>query len=146
MAGCTLFGAASSRGCAGPPRRGFGSEWPSSGGPLRDANRQSWRSAHSARIVRGGGHVWDVAEMEQQLRARGFVEVETCSILPTCLGDRPPTLAGTPRTGGLMAGNPLITVCEATAPPAQQTLEWVTDPKNDTRVAPLIFDKHSLLP
>jgi len=45
-----------------------------------------------------------------------------------------------------MAGNPLITVCEATAPPAQQTLEWVTDPKNDTRVAPLIFDKHSLLP
>jgi len=100
MAGCTLFGAASSRGCAGPPRCGFGSEWPSSGGPLRDANRQSWRSAHSARIVRGGGHVWDVAEMEQQLRARGFVEVETCSILPTCLGDRPPTLAGTPRTGG----------------------------------------------
>jgi len=43
------------------------------------------------RIVRGGGHVWDVAEMEQQLRARGFVEVETCSIPPTCLviGRRP---------------------------------------------------------
>ena len=43
------------------------------------------------RIVRGGGHVWDVAEMQQQLRARGFVEVETCLIPPTCLviGRRP---------------------------------------------------------
>ena len=45
-----------------------------------------------------------------------------------------------------MAGNTLITICEATAAPAQQTLEWVTDPKNDTRVARLILDKHSLLP
>ena len=45
-----------------------------------------------------------------------------------------------------MAGNTFITVCEATAAPAQQTLEWVTDPENDTRVARLICDKHSLLP
>lgn len=29
------------------------------------------------RVVRSGGHVWDTAAMEQQLRARGFVEVET---------------------------------------------------------------------
>jgi hypothetical protein len=32
------------------------------------------------RVVRSGGHVWDIAEIEQQLRARGFVEVETCVI------------------------------------------------------------------
>jgi hypothetical protein len=36
------------------------------------------------RIVRSGGHVWDVADMEQQLVVRGFVEVETCLIPPTC--------------------------------------------------------------
>jgi hypothetical protein len=36
------------------------------------------------RIVRSGGHVWDVADMEQQLVARGFVDVETCLIPPTC--------------------------------------------------------------
>jgi precorrin-6B methylase 2 len=36
------------------------------------------------RIVRNGGHVWDVTDMEQQLVARGFVDVETCLIPPTC--------------------------------------------------------------
>ena len=43
------------------------------------------------RIVRSGGHVWDIAEIEQQLRARGFVEVETCVIPPTTfvIGSRP---------------------------------------------------------
>jgi SAM-dependent methyltransferase len=30
------------------------------------------------RVVRSGGHVWDSVAMEQQLRGRGFVEVETC--------------------------------------------------------------------
>lgn len=43
------------------------------------------------RVVRSGGHVWDVAEMEQQLRARGFVDMETCLIPPTTfvIGRRP---------------------------------------------------------
>ena len=43
------------------------------------------------RVVRSGGHVWDTAEMEQQLRARGFVEVETCLAPPTSfvIGRRP---------------------------------------------------------
>jgi hypothetical protein len=31
------------------------------------------------RIVRSGGHLWDIVDMEQQLIARGFVDVETCS-------------------------------------------------------------------
>ena len=35
------------------------------------------------RVARSGGHLWDIAEMEQQLRARGFVDVETCHIPPT---------------------------------------------------------------
>ena len=30
------------------------------------------------RVVRSGGHMWDIAELEQQLRARGLVDVETC--------------------------------------------------------------------
>jgi hypothetical protein len=33
-----------------------------------------------------------------------------------------------------MAGNTLITACEATAAAAQHALEWVTDPKNDPSV------------
>jgi precorrin-6B methylase 2 len=43
------------------------------------------------RIVRSGGHLWDTAEMEQQLRARGFHDVETCVNPPTCfvMGRRP---------------------------------------------------------
>jgi precorrin-6B methylase 2 len=43
------------------------------------------------RIVRSGGHEWDTAEMEQQLRARGFQDVETCVNPPTCfvMGHRP---------------------------------------------------------
>ena len=36
------------------------------------------------RIIRSGGHIWDTADMEQQLVARGFVEVETCLLPPTC--------------------------------------------------------------
>ena len=42
------------------------------------------------RVVRSGGHVWDIAEIEQ-LRARGFVEVETCLVPPTTfvMGRRP---------------------------------------------------------
>jgi precorrin-6B methylase 2 len=35
------------------------------------------------RVARSGGHLWDIAELEQQLRARGFVDVETCLIPPT---------------------------------------------------------------
>ena len=35
------------------------------------------------RVAHSGGHVWDIAEMEQQLRARDFVDVETCQIPPT---------------------------------------------------------------
>jgi hypothetical protein len=30
------------------------------------------------RVVRNGGHIWDIGEIEQLLRARGFVDVETC--------------------------------------------------------------------
>jgi SAM-dependent methyltransferase len=30
------------------------------------------------RITRSGGHAWESAALEQQLTARGFVEVETC--------------------------------------------------------------------
>jgi precorrin-6B methylase 2 len=30
------------------------------------------------RVVRSGGHVWETAAMEQQLRARGFIAVESC--------------------------------------------------------------------
>jgi precorrin-6B methylase 2 len=43
------------------------------------------------RVVRSGGHLWDIAEMEQQLRVRGFVDVETCLIPPTTfvIGRRP---------------------------------------------------------
>jgi len=43
------------------------------------------------RVIRSGGHLWDVADMEQQLIARGFVDVETCTIPPTCfvIGRRP---------------------------------------------------------
>ena len=43
------------------------------------------------RVIRSGGHLWDVADMEQQLIARGFVDVETCAIPPTCfvIGRRP---------------------------------------------------------
>jgi len=43
------------------------------------------------RIVRSGGHVWDVVDMEQQIVARGFVDVETCLIPPTwfVIGRRP---------------------------------------------------------
>ena len=43
------------------------------------------------RVVRSGGDVWDIAEIEQQLRARGFVEVETCLVPPTTfvMGRRP---------------------------------------------------------
>ena len=43
------------------------------------------------RVARSGGHLWDVAEIERQLRARGFVDVETCHIPPTTfvLGMRP---------------------------------------------------------
>jgi precorrin-6B methylase 2 len=43
------------------------------------------------RVVRSGGHLWDIAELEQQLRARGFVDVETCLISPTTfvIGRRP---------------------------------------------------------
>jgi precorrin-6B methylase 2 len=36
------------------------------------------------RVVRSGGHIWDAADMEQQLAARGLVDVETCLIPPTC--------------------------------------------------------------
>jgi precorrin-6B methylase 2 len=43
------------------------------------------------RIARSGGHVWEIAEMEQELRTRGFVDVETCVIPPTTfvIGRRP---------------------------------------------------------
>ena len=43
------------------------------------------------RVARSGGHVWDIAEMKQQLRARDFVDVETCQIPPTTfvIGRRP---------------------------------------------------------
>jgi len=43
------------------------------------------------RVVRSGGHVWDIAEIEHQLRARGFVDVETHIIPPTSfvIGRRP---------------------------------------------------------
>jgi precorrin-6B methylase 2 len=43
------------------------------------------------RVVRSGGHVWDIAEMEQQLHVRGFVDVETSLIPPTTfvIGRRP---------------------------------------------------------
>jgi SAM-dependent methyltransferase len=43
------------------------------------------------RVVRSGGHVWDTAEIEQQLRARGFVDVETCFTPATSfvIGRRP---------------------------------------------------------
>jgi hypothetical protein len=43
------------------------------------------------RVVRSGGHLWDIAELEQLLRARGFVDVETCLIPPTTfvIGRRP---------------------------------------------------------
>ena len=44
------------------------------------------------RITRSGGHVWDVATLEQELRARGFVEVEACagpSIVTFVIGSRP---------------------------------------------------------
>ena len=43
------------------------------------------------RVARSGGHLWDIAEMEQQLRARGFVDVETCHVPPTTfvIGMRP---------------------------------------------------------
>jgi hypothetical protein len=30
------------------------------------------------RVVRNGGDMWDIGEIEQLLRARGFVDVETC--------------------------------------------------------------------
>jgi hypothetical protein len=30
------------------------------------------------RVVRNGGDMWDISEIEQLLRARGFVDVETC--------------------------------------------------------------------
>ena len=35
------------------------------------------------RVVRSGGHVWDVDEMERQLRARNFVDVESWTNPPT---------------------------------------------------------------
>jgi methylase of polypeptide subunit release factors len=35
------------------------------------------------RVVRSAGHVWDIAEMELQLRVRGFVDLETCLLPPT---------------------------------------------------------------
>jgi hypothetical protein len=35
------------------------------------------------RTVRAGGHVWDVCEIEHELHARGFVDVETCILPPT---------------------------------------------------------------
>jgi len=43
------------------------------------------------RVVRSGGHVWDIAEMEHQLAARGFLDVETCTLPPTTfvIGRRP---------------------------------------------------------
>jgi SAM-dependent methyltransferase len=43
------------------------------------------------RIIRSGGHLWNVTDMEQQLIARGFVDVETCSNPPTyfVIGRRP---------------------------------------------------------
>ena len=43
------------------------------------------------RTVRSGGHVWEVPEIEQELHARGFVDVETCIIPPTTfvIGRRP---------------------------------------------------------
>ena len=43
------------------------------------------------RVVRSGGHIWDIADMEQQVVARGFVDVETCLLPPTCfvIGRRP---------------------------------------------------------
>ena len=44
------------------------------------------------RIVRSGGHVWDSAALEQQLRVRGFVDVETCpgpAVVTFVIGRRP---------------------------------------------------------
>jgi hypothetical protein len=43
------------------------------------------------RIVRSGGHVWDVGEIEEQLGARRFVDVDTHVIPPTTfvIGRRP---------------------------------------------------------
>jgi hypothetical protein len=43
------------------------------------------------RIVRGGGHPWSTAEVEQQLKATGFERIET-SLSPSVmfvLGQRP---------------------------------------------------------
>ena len=43
------------------------------------------------RVVRSGGYAWDTAEIEQQLRAQGFVDMETC-LTPTTsfvIGRRP---------------------------------------------------------
>ena len=43
------------------------------------------------RVRASGGHVWDTAEIEQQLRARGFVDMETCLTPATSfvMGRRP---------------------------------------------------------
>jgi len=44
------------------------------------------------RITRSGGHAWDSAALEQQLGARGFVDVETCPGPPNVglvIGRRP---------------------------------------------------------
>jgi hypothetical protein len=73
----------SGRGCVRPARCGFGSEWPSGGGPIRGADGQGWCRLTALRVVRSGGHLRDIAEMEQQLCVRGFVDVETCLIPPT---------------------------------------------------------------
>ncbi len=58
-------------------------------------SRRGWSCS---RIPRGGprgfsgGHVWDGATLEQQLRVRGFVDVETCpgpAIVTFAIGRRP---------------------------------------------------------
>ena len=47
------------------------------------------------RVPHSGGHVWDIAEMEQQLRARDFVDVETCRNPSNDFRDRQAPLGGT---------------------------------------------------
>jgi precorrin-6B methylase 2 len=53
------------------------------------------------RIIRNGGHVWETADIEEQLLARGFVDVETCSGrmgVDLVLGRRPDNTAPTEQT------------------------------------------------
>ena len=58
---------------------------------VSDVPDQAGDALAALRTVRTGGHVWSASELEQQLRARGFVDVETCPAKPAYLiiGRRP---------------------------------------------------------